>query len=1170
MFPRSSLDDTPVEREADPSDPDLLRLPDEDPAAVSHDGVDYTETETDFGDDDEATKAKRQSDFKFTSLWRKPRMMGRRSGGGSLPAGTSSANPPEGRRRSFSRDRSSSKKHQDAATTTTRDRESFETFASVPLSGYDETRDAIPQLLLRGSGWDGNHRQPPEDNEKSVNDAKNRWMSNARSARISLPRTLRKNNNNRGDEVEETLLGAKAPQDGFHMILPNDLHMDGEDVDADPEEDFFVNDNAFDRVELLQSESKDDSVPSFPEQVVLSSISEGSSYSVASVKDEDEVPSSSNLANPEPLSGIRDDHNVLAGRELENFQHAASTKEEIPMSQPRPWVPPAIHSVKVEKTICSFHERLRFYQSNSVDCTETMSTDVQENSSNAESEDAYPNQPRNSFDGQDEAKDGSKIQEDKTSNVQPPPALSNEGSSACAGNPNMSTTAVETTRFDFATLRANLQSASSASKLPQPQTDMPKRSTIMKEQLATDGEKKVTSTPKLPHLQTDRPKCSLIQKEQLSSNKEIIVNPTDDVCNQRKQHTIRPCKNSESYLKKEPPVEEKKANTDLPPTPIEQEVTPFSKTRREDFPSFSDRKKIFESKPTVVLEKELPKLCSKKLSIEQTESPKMEASGKSTRRGTLLKEVLHRPAKYENSVYVYNSQDIDGNLGYDDEEDDDEDDMVPNNRRKTLKSVRPKPGVTHKSGHVEGPTKEVVQRRNSRGIMDIENGSTAEKVVTTKRETHSAIPIQSRNRQSENASGSLVKDKKASCTTYNSRKLFFEKLTRKEMSKEKPLEPDNPFENRNIDFSWKLSTEKEPYSPEDSSLDEFPIGESEVDGHPLYVTVENDFILNDDPSTCFSAYDTHQVVCQPSKAISSYLLTYQTSATKVLQQPMASGSADPPDTTDNNLLSPPLVDDNKETFGMLEAGADQGSTRAKKSSNAHISQRDASNKDTTRRTWQSKPSSPAKPKAINNNEHKSSRMAQEDDRKASERSKSLVPAATSNHVSASVLERCAFFQQQQRKQQSRPWWSQPADPSRRKTDASIPTIPKGKSNGSTLCASKFVNKDKKPDSILSNQSRKSSLSLQDVLESRQSTAPSKEPLELTTTKDLSVDIRDNNGSDDWINMDSNVRPSELLKRAKPKPTTPAPPSPLITRRGFSSMIRSPKSNTTNKQQLRCF
>jgi hypothetical protein len=82
------------------------------------------------------------------------------------------------------------------------------------------------------------------------------------------------------------------------------------------------------------------------------------------------------------------------------------------------------------------------------------------------------------------------------------------------------------------------------------------------------------------------------------------------------------------------------------------------------------------------------------------------------------------------------------------------------------------------------------------------------------------------------------------------------------------------------------------------------------------------------------------------------------------------------------------------------------------------------------------------------------------------------------------------------------------------------------------------------------QSRKSSLSLQDVVKTRQ---------EMEDRRKSSISLTDEHTKfldDTPPNPDANVRPSELLKKMKTNKIPPEPPSPLLYRRGFSS-ITSP-------------
>jgi hypothetical protein len=93
-----------------------------------------------------------------------------------------------------------------------------------------------------------------------------------------------------------------------------------------------------------------------------------------------------------------------------------------------------------------------------------------------------------------------------------------------------------------------------------------------------------------------------------------------------------------------------------------------------------------------------------------------------------------------------------------------------------------------------------------------------------------------------------------------------------------------------------------------------------------------------------------------------------------------------------------------------------------------------------------------------------------------------------------------------------------------------------------------------------SKSRKSSLSLQDVLDSRNDAEENRKSLQ----------GKESTSFDTNVEMNGNVRPSHLLKKLKEN-VAPAPPSPLVGRRGFSSMAtRRSSGRNSNVGNLRCF
>jgi hypothetical protein len=93
--------------------------------------------------------------------------------------------------------------------------------------------------------------------------------------------------------------------------------------------------------------------------------------------------------------------------------------------------------------------------------------------------------------------------------------------------------------------------------------------------------------------------------------------------------------------------------------------------------------------------------------------------------------------------------------------------------------------------------------------------------------------------------------------------------------------------------------------------------------------------------------------------------------------------------------------------------------------------------------------------------------------------------------------------------------------------------------------------------------RKSSLSLQDVLESRQQ-------LEERRKSSICDNTEESQNIGMSLESDENVRPSDLFKKLA-ESVKPAPPSPLIYRRGFTTSAGRSSIDQQNKSKnLRCF
>ncbi|MGK3760413.1 MAG: hypothetical protein ACI8RD_012730 [Bacillariaceae sp.] len=328
----------------------------------------------------------------------------------------------------------------------------------------------------------------------------------------------------------------------------------------------------------------------------------------------------------------------------------------------------------------------------------------------------------------------------------------------------------------------------------------------------------------------------------------------------------------------------------------------------------------------------------------------------------------------------------------------------------------------------------------------------------------------------------------------------------------------------------------------------------ETDGPPMFVTVEEDFMLKDNISTCLSASENRSVVCKPPDAL---LLS-------VSRKAMTLMSSDDGKKVPKISLSSTLNNATKEANHY-------DSKRRKQLSKTLIMHRHESkrtNENTTSQQYRRCLERKATSEVIQKSEKQEiPNMEKDIIQEAEDNNNNSKAEIYRPKVSSSLKARHDIFQSKVgnkyslEKRQEVPSASNTAsEANQRKVSSSLkarrnvfeskPMNPADRGKRFSYGESTLENKPRKSNM----SSRKSSLSFEDVMKARRSMDSAR--------RSSSCDINE-----------SVVRPSDLLQRVS-SASTSGPQSPLPYRRGFSSTsaaLRSSSTGQEKKQQyLRCF
>ena len=322
---------------------------------------------------------KSSNEFNFSSLWRKPRITGRRMIiGGSSESRNSHIKLESPREATIEQEPEEAvidssdtnlsnidthhhhKNHPLVRKLNKRrhvkDRESFDTMASVHLSDFDESKDVIP-ILMERDGWEIQREEDPKEDvvkdDDNCNSAKKDHSSKGSHNAMFLTPTPTKSKERNSDfrwtfndNNDPDMLVEESDDDGiFTHIRSSGFKKDIRHSSKKSGQFIKSHDNDEERQQSLERQDlpeERDEVHDIPKEPVLSSISEDSGDVVSYQGIADDKKSTTNQMN-EP-SGKATDETILQDMNK-------STEKE---------------SSTVETSVTSFSDRLTFYQSKSV------------------------------------------------------------------------------------------------------------------------------------------------------------------------------------------------------------------------------------------------------------------------------------------------------------------------------------------------------------------------------------------------------------------------------------------------------------------------------------------------------------------------------------------------------------------------------------------------------------------------------------------------------------------------------------------------------------------------------------------------------------------------------------------------------------------------------------
>ncbi|KAG7348225.1 hypothetical protein IV203_016930 [Nitzschia inconspicua] len=324
----------------------------------------------------------------------------------------------------------------------------------------------------------------------------------------------------------------------------------------------------------------------------------------------------------------------------------------------------------------------------------------------------------------------------------------------------------------------------------------------------------------------------------------------------------------------------------------------------------------------------------------------------------------------------------------------------------------------------------------------------------------------------------------------------------------------------------KNNTFQQSHATEKADLSQ---SREKIDDHPSVVAIENDFFATDDTSGFYSASESsRQVVCLPSDQTPYYMkkrrqetgdINEVSSVESSIQKNVTQWKQKNSKTKQITCSAAQQNWKPKTVVGIQKRNiVEVGGALAGKI-DARVLGENESKKENSTRIGNCQVSPLTVKRGNGNTKNEMNQLAE-------------------SMISSSISERVAIFQ---RSSTSTKKWR--------------PSLPKATNRKSA---------DRWSHSESRQSSRKSSLSLQDVVENRQTLEERRksstcESIEGAQTQCITVETNEN------------VRPSDLFRKLAESVEPAPPPSPLIHRRGFASLAsRSSTSQPSKFQNLRCF
>ena len=298
-------------------------------------------------------------------------------------------------------------------------------------------------------------------------------------------------------------------------------------------------------------------------------------------------------------------------------------------------------------------------------------------------------------------------------------------------------------------------------------------------------------------------------------------------------------------------------------------VEPVSLSRKVKTLSISDRLKMFEratvrnqigsDKKSDDIQDTAPSDSPK--SVETSRSPSSDDFSTSTKRRSTESWIKSVDDDVQSQIGQVETTPDKNDRSDDDDEDDNDDDKV-GDRRKTLKSNRGTRDTSYLSQPKSYEVPIHVSDKSEVSSNNPKDSNFGDNVDDVNRLENRSKTLKSTHKEKKGAeySENSLKEPSPPKTAYSARRKFFENLDRKRVqsSMSRPLVK----ETEPLPINVKSHREYVIDSHKDDTL-------LDSDGLPMLVTFEDNFLLQDNISTCLSASENRSVICKPDALLYS-------------------------------------------------------------------------------------------------------------------------------------------------------------------------------------------------------------------------------------------------------------------------------------------------------------